>query len=376
MFCLKHSESFLGGFMKELDYLKKLISIKSFDLLENKEIIDYLYSKFSKIVKEIVLIKNDNNDKVNMLIGVNTKLKNVTDALVLSGHIDTVFANEKDYLTNPYEGVIIGDKIYGLGSIDMKSFFACILTNLKKLKSYNIPIIIAISSDEETELFGVKKITEKMRELNIKPKLTIVGEPTNSDICTKGKSCLAYKISVMGKSCHSSTPQNGINANYVLARLVLYIEKLCGKFKDTTTSCNIILGGKTDNIICDKSEMIFDLRSFSSKKVEKILQLINKRISQLKRKYEGVDIVIENKLDILPFECKNTKLVKEVCGLINAKERVFIGGCEAGYYRKLGGDAIVFGVGELSLAHKPNEYAEIDELNLYFEKLEKILSTI
>jgi acetylornithine deacetylase len=236
--------------------------------------------------------------------------------------------------------------------------------------------VIAISSDEETELFGVKKITEKMRELNIVPRLTIVGEPTNSDICVKGKSCLAFKIRVTGKSCHSSKPQDGVNANYVLARLILFIEKLCGKFKDTTTSCNIISGGKADNIICDSSEMIFDVRSFNRNDISKILLLINKRIRRLKKQYKGVRIELENKLDILPFKNKNKKKTLEICGLIGAREEVFLGGCEAGYFQNLGGDAIVFGVGDLSLAHKPNEYAMIDELKAYYDKLEIILKTL
>ena len=238
------------------------------------------------------------------------------------------------------------------------------------------PIVIAISADEETELLGVKKIIEKMKELKIKPRLTIVGEPTSSDICSKGKSCMAFKVSVTGRSCHSSKPQDGVNANYVLARLVLFIEKICTKFKDTTTSCNMISGGKADNIICDRSEMIFDLRSFSVGNVTKILALIDKKINRLKKMYNGAEIEIENKLDILPFENKNKKKINQVCKLIDAEEKVFIGGCEAGYFQSLGGDAIVFGVGDLSLAHKPNEYAKIDELESYYDKLEKIISTL
>ena len=136
MFCIEHKRVFfIGGFMRELEFLKKLVSIKSFDLNENKEIVDYLYSEFSKSAEEIILIKNDNNDKRNMLIGLNTKLKNINNAIILSGHIDTVPANEREYLTNPYNPVIKENRLYGLGSIDMKSFFACILSNVKKLKT-------------------------------------------------------------------------------------------------------------------------------------------------------------------------------------------------------------------------------------------------
>lgn len=217
--------------MNSLGYLKKLISIKSYSLTENKEIIEYLKGEFEKVAKEVLIIKNDDCEKNNMLIGLNTKLKNVKDAIVLSGHIDTVTANECEYKTNPYDGVIVNDKIYGLGSIDMKSFFASILANIKNLKKLPYPIIIAVTCDEETSFYGVEKITNTMKNLNIQPKFTIVGEPTSLKICSESKSCMLYKINVTGKGCHSSMPFNGINANYVCAKLVLFIEKLCYKLK-------------------------------------------------------------------------------------------------------------------------------------------------
>ena len=47
--------------------------------------------------------KQDN--KKNMIIGINTKLKDI-EPIVLSGHIDTVGADEEKYDTNPYDLVI------------------------------------------------------------------------------------------------------------------------------------------------------------------------------------------------------------------------------------------------------------------------------
>lgn len=362
--------------MNSLDYLKKLISIKSYSLTENKEIIGYLKGEFEKVAKEILIIKNDDCEKSNMLIGLNTKLKNVKDAIVLSGHIDTVTANECEYKTNPYEGVIIGDKIYGLGAIDMKSFFANILENADGLKKLSCPVIIAITSDEETEFCGANIVTRKMKELGIVPKLTIVGEPTSSKICSESKSCFEYEIDIYGKSCHSSNPMGGVNASYICARLVLLIEKLCGKFKDTTCTCNVISGGEKVNIISDKATLKFDIRSSSLKYSDKILNLLNKKIIKLKKQYKGAEIKLNQELNILPLENRCPKLIKNICNSLNLCENNFTGGCEAGYYQILGGDAIIFGVGDLNLAHKPNEFAEIKELNAYYDKLESIINFV
>lgn len=359
--------------MNSIDYLKKLISIKSYDTDENKEIIDYLKGVFSKQVEEIIEIKNDNNEKSNLLVGVNTKLKNIDDAIVLSGHIDTVVADEKNYKTNPYIASEIDGKIYGLGSIDMKSFFANILGNIENLKKIKKPVVIAITGDEETNFEGVKKVTQKMNELNIKPMFSIIGEPTNSEICSASKSCCLYSIQVFGKSCHSSMPFNGVNANYILANLVLEIEKLCYKFKDTTATCNLISGGEKDNIISGSAKMYFDIRTLAVSNIQKILDCIDKKIIKLKKKYPGAVINVKNELEILPLENKQPNLIKELCDKLGFCETTFTGGCEAGYFQKLGGNAIVFGVGNLNLAHKPNEYAKISEFEAYNKKIEGII---
>ena len=125
--------------MTNLKYLKELIETKSFDTKNNEKIVEYLMKSFGTCSKEIIKINNNLNDKNNLLIGLNCNLKNLNDAIILSGHMDTVIADESSYKTNPYSATIIEDNLFGLGSIDMKSFFATILNNIKELKNLNSP---------------------------------------------------------------------------------------------------------------------------------------------------------------------------------------------------------------------------------------------
>ena len=119
-----------------LENLKELVSINSYS--NKDEIIEYLKNKFSPFCKEIKIIKNKENENKSILIGLNTQLKDV-EPIVLSGHIDTVAPNIEKYNTNPLELSIIDDKAYGLGSIDMKSFSAVILDNIKNLIIMHVP---------------------------------------------------------------------------------------------------------------------------------------------------------------------------------------------------------------------------------------------
>lgn len=359
--------------MDNMKYLKELVSIKSYDTKENKEIVAYLEKEFSKYAKEIIKIKSKVSEKENMLIGLNCNLKNLSNAIVLSGHIDTVVADEKSYLTNPYVAVEKDGKVFGLGSIDMKSFFAVILNKAEQLKEINLPIVIAISSDEETDFCGAEQLANKMKELNIVPKLSVIGEPTNSGICYESNSCFEYEINIVGKSCHSSNPNNGVNANYIMAKLLNKIEKLNGKIKATTISSNVVSGGEKVNIISGKAKMIFDVRTNSVDKCDKLIYILTKFSKKLEKKYAGSKIAINNNLKVLPLENRNPKMIENLCEKFNLSKNKFLGGCEAGYFQQLGGDAFIFGVGDLELAHKPNEFASISEFEKYQELLLGIL---
>ena len=361
--------------MNEIEFLKDLVSIKSFSTNENKQIIEYLKNKFAPFATEISTLTNNTDGRQSLLIGLNTPLANAKEAIVLSGHIDTVVADLAKYETNPFKPTLKNGKLYGLGSIDMKSFFGCILNNLEELKKQPVPIVIAISGDEETSFEGVDVLTGEMRRLGIIPKLTIVGEPTSQKVCVMSKSCFEYQVDITGKGCHSSAPQNGINANYVAAKILLFIEKLCKKQKTTTISSNVISGGEKVNIISAFATLKFDIRSTSKIEADKVLFKIEKFLMKLMKR-SGAQIVLKQNLKIPALEPKKSKLVDRLVSDFVLEKSEFRGGCEAGCYQALGGDAIVFGVGDLNLAHKPNEYVVVEEFEVYEKLFMQIISAI
>lgn len=352
--------------MKQLDYLKQLVNIKSYDLNENTEIIEELKSIFVEVAQDIMVIKNTVNQRESLLVGVNCKLHNVKEAIVLSGHIDTVCPpTNSGYEREETLYKIVGDKFYGLGSIDMKSFWAVILNNAHALAKISVPIVLAITCDEETSIQGVELIISKMKELSIEPKCVIVGEPTSSQICSASKGSYEYKIEIVGQSCHSSTPENGINANYILANLVLLIEELCFKYPETTCTCNVISGGKATNIVSDKATMEFDIRTSNKKYEVEIMNKINEKINELLIKYKGANINVINMFAVPPLEKKNDKLISEICKAWNKVEVPFTGACEGGYFQEICDNVFIYGVGDLKLCHQPNEHASISEFLTY-----------
>lgn len=119
-----------------LENLKELVAINSYK--NGDKIIEYLKNKFLPFSEDIIVTKNIENENKSIIIGLNTKLKDV-EPIVLSGHIDTVAPDLEKYKTNPLELTEIDGKAYGLGSIDMKSFSAVILDKIQELKSLWCP---------------------------------------------------------------------------------------------------------------------------------------------------------------------------------------------------------------------------------------------
>lgn len=360
----------------KLQNLIDIVNEPSFDTKNNQKIIELLIEKFQPFSKEILKIKNPNSNIFNLLIGLNTKLQNVNNAIVLSGHIDTVPADTKKYKTNPLEATLAGGKLFGLGVIDMKCFFASILDNIEVIKNLSLPVVVAITGDEETTFEGIKQITKTMKAKNINPFFSIIGEPTSLDVCVSSKSCYEFEVTVLGKGCHSSAPKNGINANYIISKLASFIEKISLSQKNTTASVGLISGGEAVNIVSPKATLNFDIRSDSTKKVQKLLKNIEKFIKKLKNKYKGAEFLTKTNFAIPALQNQKSSLVSKICNTLCLAQNEFKAGAEASYFQELGGDAIIFGAGNLELAHKPNEYLLISDYEKYNELLIKMLGII
>ena len=355
--------------MEENKILRDLISIRS-DNKDGEKILNYLQETLSGKVEEIRCVKGERN----ILIGINTKLNDI-EPVVLSGHIDTVNADEENYITNPYELVIKDDKAYGLGIIDMKCFTSSVIEMIDEIKKLQYPIVLALTTDEETELKGIVNVVKTFENLNVKPKFSIIGEPTNMKINNISNGCFEYKVEVYGKSCHSSTPKKGINAICILARIITYIEELSAKYEDLVMNSNIISGGTIINRIPDYATMSFDIRTTNIDSYKEALELIKRETKSLENEY-NTRIEITKQLEIPPLSCKNKELVNKIASYLNLEVESFSGGCEAGYYENYSGSAILFGVGDLNLAHKPNEYMNLNDYKIYNKTLLKLLDKL
>lgn len=275
------------------------------------------------------------------------------------GHTDTVQSGS-DWTYNPLEMTEIYNKLYGLGTCDMKGGIAAILksvldTDWNKL-SYGIKLFFTY--DEEIGFEGIKEINSLSIEM---PENMIIGEPTNNEIMNGSKGLLELQIEFDGKSAHSSNPEKGVNAIEKCTDFLVELKEfyntlkleIDNRFEIPYTTMNIgkINGGKSINIVPNSCITDIDFRVIKNEHRIKIFD----EIYRLKEKYQFKYKIIN---DIKPFITeseisKTTNFITEA-SFINVKNRY------------------ILGVGPIN-AHEANEYITIESLDKLVEQYKQII---
>lgn len=80
--------------------------------------------------------------------------------LVLSGHSDTVPFDADAWSSDPFELAERDGRLYGLGTADMKSFFALVLAAAGRFSAKDLQrrLIVVATADEETGMSGARSL--------------------------------------------------------------------------------------------------------------------------------------------------------------------------------------------------------------------------
>ncbi len=185
--------------MEFLDNCQKFISIDSSPHAGSKEIASLAADLCQDAgLKVKVLDEIQNGLPQSNVIAANTdELGNYK--LVLQTHLDTTDPGNFGLWTrtgsNPFQATIYENKIFGLGSADVKLDFLCKLEAIKKVGVENIkyPIALVGTYGEELGMTGTIKLLKKSK---MKAECALIGEPTDLKIVNSGKGLALVDLSV------------------------------------------------------------------------------------------------------------------------------------------------------------------------------------
>lgn len=219
--------------MKEdlLKLLSDLIEIYS-PYFHEEKIMDFAYSWLKKRNIPVQYHRYSEN-KVTNFNGTNIigriKGSKKGPRIFLNGHLDTVTISQ-GWTRDPLKATVEGDKLFGLGALDMKGGCAALMVAIdlfvKNVKDFKGEIVYSLVSDEEgpyglgTDALILDGLTEGID-------MSIILEPSSGFadvefpcICLGARGGYNYTVNLYGKASHASNPEMGIDAIVDGAKLI------------------------------------------------------------------------------------------------------------------------------------------------------------
>jgi acetylornithine deacetylase len=351
----------------------------------NKNVINLLANWFESMGFQCEIQELEHHkDKANLI----ATLGKGNNGLVLAGHTDTVPLDEALWQVDPFKVTEKDNRFYGLGSCDMKSFFAVIIEALKSIDLNNIkqPLIILATADEETSMSGAKAIANNATRLGLNnARAAVIGEPTNMKPIHMHKGMMMEAIQLTGHAGHSSDPDlgnNALEAMYkVMGELLRWRDELQQKhhnplFEIPVPTMNLghIHGGDNPNRICGSCELQIDIRPLPGMRLSDLRVDMQQRLKQV-LKNSGIQlktISLTDGFDAMHTD-KNSEIVQLAEKMTDSESQIVAFGTEAPYYNSMGLETIVMGPGSIDQAHQPDEYIETKSINTAVDIIRKLI---
>ena len=294
--------------------------------------------------------------------------------LVLSGHADTVPFDAHLWQHDPLKLSEDSGRFYGLGTADMKAFFALAIEAARGLSAAELqrPLIILATADEESAMHGARALVDAGHPLG---RYAVIGEPTGLRPVRMHKGVMGEAVRLTGRSGHASDPRLGNNAlegmHEVLTAVLAWRDELQRRYNNPafpvafpTVNPGHIHGGDNPNRICGFCELHLDLR---------VLPGLDP--AELRGELTGLVATVADRrglgwevaplfASIPPAETSaGSAIVRAAESLTGHAAEAVSFGTEAPFFNQLGMETVVLGPGDIGQAHQPDEFLALERID-------------
>ncbi len=364
------------------ELLSRLVGFDTTSRNSNLGLIDFIRDFLDRHGVTSELIANEEGTKANLFASIGPL---DLPGLVLSGHTDVVPVDGQDWSSDPFALTSLDGCLYGRGASDMKGFIAAVLALVPEIKAMNLdrPIHLAFSYDEEVGCKGVPHLLDRLvARLPVLPKACVVGEPTGMKVANGHKGKAGYRCTVTGRASHSALNHLGVNAVEMAAEIVAKLREMNidfsmnGPFADgfepphCTVTTGVMSGGTALNIVPSSCRFEFEFRLLPGQEAKALLAGIQDFAS--KTLLPGMRSIAPEAAiewqELMSYPALGSDHCPDIeriaCTLTATTVPVKLAfGTEAGHFAKRGIPSVVCGPGYIDVAHKPDEYVEISQLN-------------
>jgi acetylornithine deacetylase len=372
--------------------LADLVAIDSVSSRSNAEVISYLEQRCARQAfdtQRFVHVDEAGNEKVNLVAvaGCDSKGPSSPDKsgsagalqieLVLVGHTDTV-----PYDSAWTEALNLTERdgrLFGRGACDTKAFIAAALTTIESIDLTKLkrPFALCFTCDEEIGCLGAKRLAAARP---FTARYAIVGEPTSLQPMRAGKGYSFAEVAVHGREAHSAYPHLGASAIFRAARLIQRMEQIAAAVKTerhgdfdppyTTLNVGLINGGSAKNVLAGECRFTLEWRTIPGQQSTYVLNLVKEAVADLQKEDPEFSCDIDAGRFDESFETPaDSRLVKFLEESSSRLSGTVAFGTEAPSMISLGAEAVVFGPGDIRVAHRTGEFVPVSEVDRCVEIL-------
>nr|WP_155947113.1 acetylornithine deacetylase [Pseudorhodobacter ferrugineus] len=360
--------------------LDRLIAFETVSHMTNLPLMRFVQGVLAEGGIDSTLIFDETGTKANLFAIAGPR---DVPGVVLSGHVDVVPVEGQTWTKPPFALTQDGTRLYGRGTTDMKGFDACAIACMLDAakRDLKVPLILALSYDEEVGCRGVGSMIDAMADWPVRPRLCIVGEPTSMEAAIGHKGKVALRVTCTGRAGHSSMAPMALNAIHLAMDFGAAVRALQadvaanGPFDPdydvpySTLHLGKINGGVQVNVVAHSCVIDMEIRTLAGHDPATLIAQLETAakeiLTPLRADFPEAAIEIERLWDYPGLgTAPDADVVSFVKGLTGGNAHLKVAyGTEGGMFaQRLGLPTVVCGPGAMAQGHMPDEFVELAQL--------------
>lgn len=363
-----------------LDLLERLVAFPTVSRDSNLALIGFIrdYLADHGVASELFL--NAEGTKANLFATLGPSDRG---GVVLSGHTDVVPVDGQAWTRDPFRLSESEGRLYGRGTADMKGFIASVLAAVPAFlaQPLRLPVHLAFSYDEEVGCLGVRSLLDALTQRPNRPRLCLIGEPTELRPVLGHKGKLAMRCQVHGAACHSAYAPQGVNAIEYAARLIGHLGEIGEELARpehhdprfdppySTVQTGLIEGGRALNIVPAECRFDFEVRALPGFDAQQVATRLDRYaqaelVPRMQAVQPGTGIRFEPLGSYPGLATDAASEAAELVALISGSRDfgTVAFGTEGGLFHEAGIPTVVCGPGSMDQGHKPGEFVTLAQL--------------
>ena len=341
--------------------------------------------KLDKLTQELIVIESVTGDENKILDFIEEYLQNSEfsgeiirnnggiiayypsseSSIALVGHVDTVPIDPNQVFIND------ASKIYGRGSVDMKSGIAVMLEVLTK--NFKDVLAVFYTAEEGPMVNNGLELLMPILKNDFNLEFAVILEPTNGEVQLGCLGSANADLQINGKSAHSARPWMGENPIFKLSEVINFIHNneieehsIDGLLFKQIITATTISGGSANNVIPSYVNLNINYRFLPTQNEVEAAQFLTDTFS----KYGDIKIKNTSNGALPNLQSQNVKDFISITGAEVTPKQAWT---DIARFTKENIPAVNYGPGNPLLAHSPDEFVNTNQIVESYELIVKYL---